>query len=147
MNLGAYLHSRWRASPSLNDLLPVEKVMTGLYFAADPGSSYATITLPGGAVEGYANDGSSVDSVKVRFQVHDADYDRGGAIVEALLATFDRSDFALSGNDRVLSMQKCGSPQETQDARTGQWDWIVDFQCRVYLAAATAQPGVLRGSE
>jgi hypothetical protein len=145
MNLGYYLHSRWQASPPLNGLLPVEKVMTGLYFAADPGSSYATITLPGGAVEGYANDGSSVDSVTVRIQVHDADYDQGGAIVQALLATFDRSDFPLSGNDRVLSMQKTGMPVETQDPHTGQWDWTVDFKCRVYLAAATAEPDTLRG--
>jgi hypothetical protein len=147
MNLGSYLHSRWQASPPLNDLLPVEKVMTGLYFAADPGSSYATIMLPGGTVEGYANDGSSVDNVTVRFQVHDADYDHGGAIVVALLVTFDRSDFALSGNDRVLSMQKTGMPRETQDPHTGQWDWIVDFKCRVYLAAATPQPDALRGSQ
>jgi hypothetical protein len=134
MNLGYYLHSRWQSNPQLNDLLPAENVMTGLYFTADPGASYATIALPGGTVDGYANDGSSVDNVTVRIQVHNAQYDAGSAIVAALLAAFDRCDFALSGNDRVLSMQKTGMPEERQDPQTGQWDWIVDFKCRVYLA-------------
>jgi hypothetical protein len=140
MNLGYYLHARWQASPSLNGLLPVDKVMTGLYFTVDPGPSYATITLPGGTAEGYANDGSSVDNVAVRVQVHDSDYDRGGTIVAAILATFDRADFPLSGNDRLLSMQKAGMPRETQDPHTGQWEWTLDFQCRVYLAPETTEP-------
>jgi hypothetical protein len=138
MNLAQAIQARWSAAPQLNGLLPAEEVVTGTYFAAEPGGCYATITLPGGTVEGYANDGSSVENVQVRIQVHDDDYGHGQAVVAALLAALDRADFALAGADRVLAMQKTGMPQEIQDPRRGQWEWIVDFRCRVYLAGAAS---------
>ena len=117
MNLGSYLHSRWQASPPLNELLPVEKVMTGLYFAADPGSSYATIMLPGGTVEGYANDGSSVDNVTVRFQIHDADYDHGGAMVRHAVGHLRPLRFrALRERSRTLHAKDRNAPGNTGSA-------------------------------
>jgi hypothetical protein len=136
MNLAQVLHARWAATAALNELLPVGKVMTGAYFAANPGTRYGTITLPGSRTTGFFNDQSSLEVMTVRVRIHHDDYDQGQAIVAALLAAFDRSEFSLADGSRVVCMQRSGLPQEMQDPRTGQWDWVTDFQCRVHCAAA-----------
>ena len=134
MNLAQAIHTRWAADAALNGLLPVTQVMTGIYVAGEPGSRYATVTLCGGRFEGAANDGSSIDTVTIRIQVHYDHYDAGRSIADALLAAFDRSSFPLSPTDKVICMQRTGLPTETQDATGGRWSWTVDFQCRVSLA-------------
>jgi hypothetical protein len=132
MNLAEAIQTRWAATPSLCALLPAGQVMTGIYFAQTPPLRFATIALRGGTVEGYANDGSSIDTAAVRIQVHHDQYDQGAAIVAAVLAAFDRSDFAMGATDRVLCVQKSGVPSEAQDPQTGQWDWLIDFNCRLW---------------
>jgi len=135
MNLAQAIHARWAADARLDALLPVARVMTGTCFAADPGTRFATITLPGGTFEGYANDGSSLSTVLVRIQVHHDDYDGGQAVTEAVLAAFGRAELSLSAGGKVLCMQPAAVPQEVQDPENGQWDWLIDFQCRVHLPA------------
>jgi hypothetical protein len=132
MNLAQLIHARWAAAPQLNDLLSVAKVMTGTFFATDPGARYATVTLPGSRAHGFLNDGSSLEVVTIRLRIHHDDYDLGKAVVDAALAVFDRSEFALSADERVINMQRTGLPQELQDPRTGQWDWVIEFHCRVH---------------
>lgn len=134
MNLAQVLQARWAATPALESLFPARQVITGSYFAVDPGSRFATITLPGGKVESYANDGSAVDVVLVRIALCHDDYQQGRAAVEAVLAAFDRSAFDLAGADKVVVMQKTAPPQEAQDPNSGRWTWNLDFQCRVSLA-------------
>jgi hypothetical protein len=135
MNLAQVLHARWAANAELDRLLPATAVMTGLNIAGDPATRYASVTLRGGGVESYANDGSSVDQVRVRIDVYDDDYDHGRTVADAVLAAFDRSDFALANGARVISMQKAGIPQEVQDPQSGRWSWPIDFHCRVSLPA------------
>jgi hypothetical protein len=134
MNLAQAIHTRWAADTVLNGLLPVTQVMTGIYVAGEPGSRYATVALCGGRFEGAANDGSSIDTVTIRIQVHHDDYDTGRSIADAVLASFDRSSFSLSPTDKVICMQRTGLPTETQDAASRRWSWAIDFQCRVSLA-------------
>jgi hypothetical protein len=133
MNLAQALHSRWASNRTLNALLPVTQVMTGIYVAGEPGSRYATVSLRGGRFEGAANDGSSIDTVSVRIQVHHDDYDQGQAVAEAVLAAFDGSSFPVSPIDKVICMRRKGLPKETQDAAGGRWNWMLDFDCRVSL--------------
>ena len=138
MNLTQALHAHWAADVTLNGLMPATRFVTGTYVAGNPGSRYATVALRGGQFEGAANDGSSIDTVAVRIQVHHDDYDQGRAVADALLAAFDRSGFPLSPTDEVICMQRTGLPAETQDATSGRWTWVVDFDCRVSLAGGIA---------
>lgn len=134
MNLAQYVHTRWAADGTLNGLLPVASVSTGRYFAADPGSRFATITLPGGSYDSRHNDGSAVNRTTVRIQVHHDNYDLGLAIANAVLSAFNRSEFALSGTDRTINMQATGPPMELQNDETAEWDFVIDFDCLVHLA-------------
>jgi hypothetical protein len=131
MNLTQAIHARWAADETLNRHLPSGQVLTGLALAGVPGP-WASIAVRRGVTEGYTNDGSSVERITVRIQVHHEDYDQGWAAADAVLAAFDRADFPLSDGDRVMSMQKNGMPREVQDPRSGRWEWLLDFTCRVF---------------
>lgn len=135
MNLGQVLHTRWEADGTLNGLLPVAKVMTGIYFAEDPVYPYATITRPYDVPLQYDNTGAAVERVMVRITVYHAaeSYDEGQAIANAVKSAFDRTDFNLSGSDRVLNMQR-DSYQAIQDEQ-GDWYFVIDFVCLVHLSA------------
>lgn len=137
MNIGQVLHARWEANETLNGLLPVSKVMTGVYFADDPKFPYATITRPGDTTAGYHNTGAAEERVVVRITVyhHRDNYDEGLAIADAAKAVFDRTAFDLSGSDRVLNMQR-SAYEETQDEEDN-WFFIIDFVCMVHLASGT----------
>jgi len=136
MNINATLHSRWANDATLNGLLPVAKVVTGIYFASEPAYPYATITRPGDRPLAYSSEGAAVERVLVRITVYHGlnNYDEGLAIADAVKAAFDRKDFALSGSDKVLNMQRCGY-MEVSDEDVAGWFFVLDFDCSVYLAA------------
>lgn len=135
MELAAAIHTRWAADEALSALLPAERLTTGLSPGDTPAEPYATLTIAGGRSPVYANDGSSVESLTVRFRIAHSVYDEGGPIVDAVLAAFDRSDFALAGGGKVVAMQRTGWPQESQDTASGGWLWLIEFQCLVQLPA------------
>lgn len=125
--IAQYLHTRWAADETLNSLMDASVVTTGIYFQSEPGSRFATITLPGGAYRQRFNDGSALTERLVRIQVHHDNYDLGLQIADAVMSAFNLSEFDLSGSDRVINMHADGPPAELQDPGTGEWDWIVDF--------------------
>ena len=137
MNLGQVIHQRWAADSTLNGLLDSSKVTTGTYYATDPTFPYATITRPGDTTGGYDNDGAALELPRVRITVYHGrdNYDEGLAIAAAVKSAFDRTDFALSGSDKVLNMQRDG--YEEIDDEDGDWYFVIDFLCRVYLATGT----------
>lgn len=134
MNLAQYIHTQWAADATLNGLMDSDRVTTGIYFEDDPGSRFGTITLPGGAYRQRFNDGGALNETLVRIQVHHDDYDLGLAIANAVLAVFNRSDFDLSGSDKVINIQAEGPPAELQDVITGEWDFVIDLRAVVHLA-------------
>jgi hypothetical protein len=138
MNLMQVLHERWAADTTLNGLLPVASVFTGIHFAEDPVFPYATLTRPGDVPETFTNSGDAVENVSVRITTyHDADsYDAGLAIAEAVQDLYNRTKFDLSGNDKVLSMTRAGY-QEIPEPENGDWFFVVDFTCLVYLATGS----------
>ena len=146
MKIAQYIHYRWRHDATLSALLPPAQVATGIYFPSDPGSVYGTITLPGGAPSSRTNDGLVVAVVTVRVQVHHDNYDSGLTIARAVADAFDRSDFWMhstssssssgetgAGCDKVICCQLAGPWEELQDDDTGEWDFVMDFDCRVSL--------------
>lgn len=136
MDLGQVIHAQWAADETLNGLLPATKVMTGLYFASDPGYPYGTITLPGGPPGGWSNDAAKLNQVTVVVAVyHDhGSYDACKAIADRVVDLFDKTDFALTGSDKCLSI-RAGEPQEIQDQDSGDWTFVVTLECSVYQGA------------
>ncbi|OHB67853.1 MAG: hypothetical protein A2V70_19920 [Planctomycetes bacterium RBG_13_63_9] len=128
MNLAQMMHQRWAAAEPLNNLLPASHVYTGM--AVDPTTPYAVISKERDRPIGFHNDGSAIDAIGVRFEVFHGDYDAGTAIMEQITKTFDRTDFVLSGNDKVINMQRL-SDSEVQE-NDGVWRLTIDFNCTVY---------------
>ena len=69
----------------------------------------------------------------VRVQVFQDNYDAGAAIVRQIKAAFHLAQFALSGSDKVLSMQRSNDSEQHND--DGTWQFVVDFTCTVYLTS------------
>jgi hypothetical protein len=131
MNLAQVIHQRWAAAAALEELLPAERVYTGL--SVDPSAPFAVISKLSEQPAGYHNDGSAVATVGLRIQVFHSQYDAAAAIVQQVKAAFDRSDFALAGSDKVVDMQRVNDfERQTAD---GVWECVCDFHCTVHLAA------------
>jgi hypothetical protein len=135
MNLAQLVHARWAASARLNALLPVGKVLAGGRFHGDPGTRYATLTLPGSRSAGIPRAQWVPETVIVRARIHHDDYAAGQAIVAALLACLDGQEFSLVAWQRKVSIERGSVPKEMQDPRTGHWDWVTDLRCRVQSTA------------
>ena len=131
MNLAQVIHQRWAAAEPLNTLLPVQRVYTGR--SIDPSTPYAVVSKQGDRPVARLNDGSAVDVLKLRVQVFHDNYDSGTAVVHQVKATFDRTDFALSGSDKVIDMRR-SNDFEQQD-EDGVWRFVIDFDCMVHLAS------------
>ena len=130
MNLAEVIHQRWAAATALNDLLPAARVTTGV--SVDPTLPYAVIAKQSERPMVRHNDGSAVDSVGLRIRVFHDNYDSAAAVMEQIRVAFERSDFALSGDDKVIAMQRSDDSQRQED--DGVWQFVIDFDCMVYLA-------------
>jgi hypothetical protein len=131
MNLAQVIHQRWAADELLNGLLPASRVYTGM--SVDPTTPYAAISRQSDRPVAYLNDGSTVDRVGVRVQVFHDNYDAGAAIVQQLRLAFHLAQFALSGSDKVLSIQRSTDFERQDD--DGVWEFVVDLNCTVYLTS------------
>ena len=130
MNLAEVIHQRWAAATALDNLLPSGSVYTGV--SVDPTMPYAVIARRSDRPLARHNDGSAVEVVGVRIRVFHDNRDAAAAIVQQIKAAFDRTDFALSGSDKVINMQR-SDDGERQDG-DGVWQFTIDFNCTVYLA-------------
>ena len=131
MNLAHLFHTHWLNCPRLNELLAVGRVLTGALFNADPGQRYATITLPGSrstVVSGFC---SPRETITVRVRIHHDDRLLGQMIVQAALYCFDGWRSAGPSPERQILVTCVGEPREMQNPRSGHWDWVLDFHCRV----------------
>ena len=63
---------------------------------------------------------------------HD-NYDAGWAVAEQVKAAFDRSAFALSGDDRVIQM--CRREDAASQDEDGIWQFTITFLVQVYLSS------------
>jgi len=131
MNLIEVIHQRWAAATALNVLLPASRLFTGL--SPDPSLPRATVNKQSDKPTSYESDGSSIDAVVLRFLVFHDRHAEAAAIVHQIKAAFDRSTFALAGNDVVQLMQRVNDFEE--QLADGVWQMTIDFECTVYLAA------------
>jgi hypothetical protein len=133
VNLEQVVHQRWAASEDLSSLLPAGNVKTGRSF--DGSVPYASIARLGNRTAFRTNAGDALDEVMLRINVWHDDYDAGRAIMEQITATFDRSDFALSGADRVIQMRRTDDSASQHD--DGTWQFTVEFLVQVHLPSGT----------
>ena len=133
MNLEQVIHQRWAASETLNALLPAEHVKTGRSFG-DP-LPYATLTRLKNRTVFRTNAGDALDEVTLRVNVWHDDYDAGRAITEQVKAAFDRSDFALSGGDRVVQMRR--TDDSASQHHDGTWQFTIEFLIEIHLPSGT----------
>jgi hypothetical protein len=131
MNLMQAIHQRWAATAALNAALPAARVFTGMSF--DPSLPRAAISKQSDKPSSYASDGSAIDSVVVRFLLFHENYDDATELVHQVKLAFDRSSFALAGDDRVQLMQRTNDFEQQLD--DGTWQMTIDFECTVYLAS------------
>lgn len=124
------IQTRWAATTALIALLPAASVKTGTTATATV--PYATINKTGSDTVMRANSGDAVDEITVAIMVSDDDYDDAHAIMDQVKTAFDRADFALTGNDKVIGMFKADESEE-RDGDT-IWRVTVEFRCQVYLA-------------
>ena len=131
MNLAQVIHQRWAAAEPLDNLLPASRVYSGM--SVDPSRPYAVIAKQSGRPVACLSDGSAVDQVGIRIQVFHDNHDAGAAIVHQVKAAFHQTDFALSGSDKVINMQRSNDFEQQDDG--GGWQFVVEFNCTVYLAS------------
>ena len=125
------IHERWAAATALQAVLPASRLYTGV--CPNAALPWATVGKESERPVACHNDGSAAVAVDVKIDVFHGDHDAGAAIVEQVVAAFDRSDFALAGNDRVVDMRR-GNDFE-QESDDGVWQFTCEFQCVVFLAA------------
>ena len=130
MNLAQVIHQRWANATPLNDLLPATQVTTGM--SLDPALPYAVISKQSDRPVERFGDGSAVDEIGIRVQVFHDNHDSGSDIAHQIKAAFDRTNFDLSGSDKVINMERSNDFELQQS--DGVWRFVVDFCCMVQLA-------------
>jgi Protein of unknown function (DUF3168) len=133
MDLEQAIHQRWAASETLESLLPAERLKTGLS-PGDP-MPYATLTRQGNRTTLHSNAGDAVDETTLRIDVFSDNFDAGQAIAEQVKAAFDRSSFALSGDDRVVQMRRTND--WAAQAADRVWQFAIQFLAQVHLPSGT----------
>ena len=131
MNLAQVIHQRWAADAALDALLPASRVYTGLSF--DPARPFAVMSKESEKPVTRHSDGSAIDAVGLRIRVFHDHYDAGAAIAGQIKKSFDCAAFDLAGSDKVLDMQRADDSEKQTD--DGVWQFTIDFNCTVYLAA------------
>ncbi|MBA7474156.1 hypothetical protein ES707_09504 [subsurface metagenome] len=131
MNLMEVIHQRWAAAAALDDLLPVERVFTGLNVDRDV--PYAAIRKRADRPLSRHNDGSAAANVALRIEIFHDDHDAALAILHQVKTAFDTTAFDLSGNDKVLDMRRVDDWERQGDDRV--WQLTIDFNCTIHLAA------------
>ena len=134
MDLARAIHTRWAADADLVALLPVARVMTGVYAEDEPDFPYAVIRTTGDAPVAQANNSMAVDEVTLEIIVSDDDYDDLLAIVHRVKQAFNRADFDITDSCKVIDIERQWD-YPVQDEDTLVWDWIIIFAVRVYLPA------------
>ena len=131
MTLEQALHQRWSDDPTLNALLPSDKVTTG----RSTGGTLprATIGRRTRRAVCRTNSGDSLEQVVVEVRLLHGSFDDGTAVVQQFLAVFDRSQFGLSGGAEVVNLRRV--KDDCRQEKDGTWLFRVQMLARVHRPA------------
>ncbi len=129
MNLEQAIHERWAASAALCELLPADRLTTGLAHAA--GTPYATLLRKPGRTVFRTNAGDALEEIPLEIHVWHEQFDAGRTIAHQVKAVFDRSDFPLNDGGSVVQMRRDG--ESVVEHHDGLWQWAIGFSVQVYL--------------
>jgi hypothetical protein len=128
------IHEHWSGYRPLLNLVPAERIYTGLppIRAAD-GSTvllpYVSLTVQGESQIERSSSGTTYSLEQVRFAVYSANYDEARRLEAAIVNHFNRRDFDWA-DGRVLDMQP-GDRIERENAEDGVWMAARDFNVRI----------------
>ena len=125
MNVEAAIHEHWNNWRPLCELAPIERVSTGLAHASR--RPFVTLHRLDGAQFARTSSGALLMLAPIEFRVHDLRLDAAQRLAAAIVARFNRAEFALGGV-RVLDCLPTGQNQSPSD--DGAWRVDVRFLLR-----------------
>ncbi len=132
MNLEQALHQRWSDHQALNAVLPADRVTTG---RSSLGSlPRATVSRRTRRTVCRTNSGDTIEEVTLDMRLRHESFDDGIAVVQHFLTAFDRSQFSLSDDAKVLSLRRI--EDDSYQADDGTWQFRVEMLARVHLPAS-----------
>jgi hypothetical protein len=129
MNLEQAIHQRWATAAALCELLPADRLKTGM--ARGTGTPYATLARKPGRTVVRSNAGDALDEIPLEIHVWHDRFDAGQAVAHQVKAAFDGGDFPLSDGGRAVLMRRAGESVTQHD--DGVWQWTIGFLVQVYL--------------
>lgn len=123
MSLLRDLHQRWATHRPLAELVPPERVVTGLALSGLP-LPYVTWSRLPDETAVRTSSGRRFSAARVRCSIHDSDLDAAGRVADALERLLSGADYDYSGG-RVLDARRAA--REAQPATDGVWRVSVDF--------------------
>lgn len=127
MSLEAAIHERWASDLALSDLVPAERVYTGVARGTEE-LPYVVVTRARSEAQGRTSSGTELRQVVVRFDVWGADLDGVKAIGSAMRGAFNRQGFAVAEGVCQL-MQWQGETERGME--NGAWHLAVDYVARI----------------
>jgi hypothetical protein len=131
MHLEQAIHQRWAASAALCELLPADRLTTGL--ARQTAVPYATLWRKPGRTLFRTNAGDALEEVPLEIHVWHDRFDAAQAVARHICALFDRSDFPLSDGAHAVQVRCDGESIAEHD--DGVWQWTILLLVQVYLPA------------
>jgi len=130
VNIEQAIHQLWAGNQTLESMLTSDSVKTGRSFSDS--IPYATIERKSNQTVFRTNDGSAMDETRLKIEIWHDSYDSARTIAEQVKTTFDRSEFQLTENDRVIQIRRFND-SATQD-ENGVWCFGIEFIAYVYLS-------------
>lgn len=133
MSVQQAIHEHWSAYRPLDDLVPANRVYTGLVPPVDAAGGavtlpYVSLTTQGDRGAQRTSSGTVLTSVQLRFSVFGGKYSETKEVAAAILAHFNRAEFNWS-RGKVLDMKQIH--QAETEADDGTWQIALDYLARV----------------
>jgi hypothetical protein len=124
------LHEHWSSYRPLAEMVPANRVYTGLPPIRDDAEMpltfpYVSLTVRGESVVERTSQGNIITAEMLRFSTFSRDYDEARKVAQAIGDYFNRKDFPWS-RGRVLDIRPTNRLEE-QDAEDGVWTVARDF--------------------
>lgn len=133
------IHEHWSGYRPLANLVPADRIYTGLPPIRDVDQSpvqlpYVSLTVESESQIERSSSGTMFSNEQIRFSVFSASYEQARQIEATLCRYFNRRDFAWSGG-QVLDMRP-GNRIERENEDDGVWMIARDFEVRMMHASA-----------